>query len=166
LHTRRIKQKCIPIFYLYSKCNDCKMIFSLFWEYMMNVIRYQRFHYLKFTSVIHFLVCVYLILKKKFLRYERYLSDRYVININIIYHSCSSHILMTYQQQETVIKTVINLHGLLLIIRPLFQDTTFIQNIRILRFCFSWQKYLGSINFCRMLQGVRKLRHLIAQVPL
>jgi hypothetical protein len=33
---------------------------------------------------------------------------------------------MTYQQQETVIKTVINLHGLLLIIRPLFQDTTFI----------------------------------------
>jgi len=66
------------------------------------------------------------ILKRKFLRYERYLSDRYVININIIYHSCSSHILMTYQQQETVIKTVINLHGLLLIIRPLFQDTTFI----------------------------------------
>jgi hypothetical protein len=33
---------------------------------------------------------------------------------------------MTYQQQETVIKAIINLHNLLLIIRPLFQDTTFI----------------------------------------
>ena len=41
-----------------------------------------------------------------------------------------------------------------------------VQDIGILGFYFSQQKYFGTINFCRMSQDVRKLRCRIAQVPL
>jgi hypothetical protein len=41
-----------------------------------------------------------------------------------------------------------------------------VQDVGILRFYFSWQKYFGTINFCRMSQDVGKLSCRIAQVPL
>jgi hypothetical protein len=41
-----------------------------------------------------------------------------------------------------------------------------VQDVTILRFYSSSQKYFGTINFCRMSQDVGKLRCRIAQVPL
>jgi hypothetical protein len=41
-----------------------------------------------------------------------------------------------------------------------------VQDIRILKFYLSWQKYFGTIIFCRMSQDVGKFRCRIAQVPL
>ena len=41
-----------------------------------------------------------------------------------------------------------------------------VQDVVILRFYFCYQKYYGTINFCRMSQDVGKLRCRIAQVPL
>ena len=41
-----------------------------------------------------------------------------------------------------------------------------VQDVGILRFYFSKQKYFGNINFCRMSQDVGKLKCRIAQVPL
>ena len=41
-----------------------------------------------------------------------------------------------------------------------------VQDVGLLRFLFSKQKYFGTINFCWMSQDVGKLRCRIAQVPL
>jgi hypothetical protein len=38
--------------------------------------------------------------------------------------------------------------------------------VRLYKFYFSYQKYFGTIKFCRMSQDVGKLRCQIAQVPL
>ena len=42
----------------------------------------------------------------------------------------------------------------------------YVQDVGILGFYFRYQKYFGTIPFCRMSEHVRKLRWRIAQVPL
>ena len=52
--------------------------------------------------------------------------------------------------------------------KPEYPEKIFrlVQDVGILRFYYSLQKYFGTVNFCRMSQDVGKLRCQIAKVPL
>jgi hypothetical protein len=88
-------------------------------------------------------------------------------------HNADIKVFLSFKNKSDIY--IVLLLSLLLLLQwnlsnPTHQETSEMcqigQDVGILRFYFSQQKYFGTVNFCCMSQVVEKLRCRIAQVPL